>query len=408
MKQLIAAVTITAITGAGIYYYPSISGLPKRLPITKPPVVKPLTPLVESTQQLQHNQIEVAFVLDTTGSMSGLIQAAKDNIWSIASSMASAESAPIVKMGLVAYRDRGDEYVTKVSDLSDDLDTNYGELMQYRAAGGGDAPESVNKALYDAVTKMSWSQAENSYKVIFLVGDAPPKMNYKDELQYPEIVELAKSKGIIINTIQCGQQSGTKASWKDIATLSQGSYFQVEQSGGAVAVITPFDKKIAALTKELDDTRIFYGSAKVLREKEGKKAAADRFNRAASPASVARKAEFNLSKSGKRNFSGDNELVADLESGKVQLDDIPAAELPKEVRKLEPILRHKLIKDKSQKRKKLVQKLTKLTEQRSVFIKEEMSKRDDAERSLDNQIYQTVKSQAAAKGLSYKDESAKY
>jgi hypothetical protein len=87
------------------------------------------------------------FVLDPTGSMGGLIKAAKENIWSIASTMASAQPAPEIKIGLVAYRDRGDDYVTQVIDLSSDLGSMFATLMDFEANGGGDSPESVNKAL---------------------------------------------------------------------------------------------------------------------------------------------------------------------------------------------------------------------------------------------------------------------
>ena len=405
MKQLISAITITAATIASIYFYPSISGQAIPTPKIKQ---NPVESVIAPRNYEQHNQLEVAFVLDTTGSMSGLIQGAKDNIWSIASSMASAESAPTIKMGLVAYRDRGDSYVTKVSDLNEDLDTNYGELMQYQAGGGGDAPESVNKALYDAVTKLSWSQSKDIYKVIFLVGDAPPKMNYQDEMQYPEIIELAKRKGIIINTIQCGNQRGTAKPWKDIASLSQGNYFQVEQSGGAVAMSTPFDEKIALLATELDNTRLFYGSEKVRQEKKRKTVAANRFNSSAPVSSVARKAEFNVSASGKRNFSGDNELITDIGSGKVSLEEVAVADLPEEVRSLDASERQAAIEQKAQQREKLKKQITELSKQRSDYIKNELAANEKDKDSLDNLIYKTVKVQALEKGLKYESESAKY
>ena len=69
-------------------------------------------------------EIEVCFVLDTTGSMSGLIEGAKRKIWSIANDIASAKPTPNVKMGLIGYRDRGDKYVTKVYDLTDNIDVD--------------------------------------------------------------------------------------------------------------------------------------------------------------------------------------------------------------------------------------------------------------------------------------------
>ena len=79
-------------------------------------------------------------------------------------------------MGLVGYRDRGDDYVTKVTNLTNDLDAVYNTLMEYQANGGNDTPESVNQALHEAITKLAWSKDPDTYRVVFLVGDAPPHM----------------------------------------------------------------------------------------------------------------------------------------------------------------------------------------------------------------------------------------
>src|SRR5215468_10655656 len=90
-------------------------------------------------------KVEVVFCLDTTGSMGGLIEGAKAKIWAICNQIAGGKPTPDLKVGLVAFRDRGDEYVTKVFDLTDDLDAVYSDLKKFVAAGGGDIPESVNQ-----------------------------------------------------------------------------------------------------------------------------------------------------------------------------------------------------------------------------------------------------------------------
>src|SRR3954467_13396584 len=76
--------------------------------------------------------VEVVFCLDTTGSMGGLIEAAKQKIWSISNQIAGGKPTPLLKVGLVAYRDKGDAYVTKVFDLSDDLDAVHATLKGFR------------------------------------------------------------------------------------------------------------------------------------------------------------------------------------------------------------------------------------------------------------------------------------
>ena len=87
--------------------------------------------------------VEVTFVLDTTQSMRELIEGAKQKIWTIVRHMNSGRPTPTIRLGLIGYRDRGDEYVTVPYDLTDDIDLIYGHLIEFKALGGGDMPESV-------------------------------------------------------------------------------------------------------------------------------------------------------------------------------------------------------------------------------------------------------------------------
>ena len=206
--------------------------------------------------------------------MSGLIQAAKDKIWSIANELISTKPAPEIKFGLIAYRDRGDDYVTEITDLSDDIDDIYGKLMKFSANGGGDGPESVNQALNEAVTKMKWSDDKKVLKIIFLVGDAEPHMDYENDVKYADTCKEAVKKDLIINTVQCGADAATTKIWNEIADLSEGKFVAIEQEGGAVAMVTPFDDEIAAINGRLAGTVVAYGDDGERRFAEGKVALA--------------------------------------------------------------------------------------------------------------------------------------
>ena len=109
--------------------------------------------------------MEMVFVLDTTGSMGGLLTGAKERIWGIVNEVMQTSSLSSVKVGLVAYRDRNDEYVTQVLPLTEDLDKVYATLMDYEAAGGGDEPENVRRALAEGVAKAGWSKASAPHGV---------------------------------------------------------------------------------------------------------------------------------------------------------------------------------------------------------------------------------------------------
>jgi len=338
--------------------------------------------------------------------MTGLIQAAKENIWSIASSMAQAQGAPEIRIGLVAYRDRNDKYVTKVVDLSSDLDSVYAQLMDFEADGGGDSPESVNRALAEAVNKMSWSQDKDAYKVVFLVGDAPPHMDYPNEMRYPEIVRLAKSKNIVVNAIQCGIDVSAKRRWKHIAQLGAGDYFQVAQSGGAIAMNTPFDNEMASLSRDLDSTRLYYGTDDVKRKKRAKVQASGKLYRSSSVASQAKRAAYNMSGSGESNLFGDAELVEDINKGRVKLSSIKDQHLPESMQNTTAEEKQRILKLSYDKRAKLKNKIKALSAKRSEYIRNKMDESGGAENSLNEKIFSSIKKQAEEKGIVYLSDEA--
>ena len=199
----------------------------------------------------------------------GSDRGAKQKIWAIANEILASEPTPNLRIGLIGYRDRK-ELTSQVHDLSDDIDDIYANLMKFQAQGGGDTPESVNQALHEAVTKINWNKSKKVLKLVFLVGDAPPHMDYQDDVKYPEICKLAAKNNIILNTVQCGSMASTTPIWKEIAKLAEGDFVAIAQSGGVAAISTPVDAEIAKLNRELGVTVVAYGRAEV-REVVGKK-----------------------------------------------------------------------------------------------------------------------------------------
>ncbi len=399
MQNKLIALSIFAATTGVVTVYPAIHSAMAVTAQPQPVVQPPVT---------GRARIDVVFVLDTTGSMGGLIHAAKEKIWSIASTMGSAEQTPEIRVGLVAYRDRGDAYVTRTVDLSEDLDSVYATLMDYRAEGGGDDPESVNQALYDAVHAMSWGQGSGVYKTIFLVGDAPPHMDYRNDVKYPETLVDAKKRGIVVNAIQAGSSAHTRRDWQRIAQLGNGSYFQVQQAGNAVAVDSPFDKELAELSEALDRTRLHYGDAKQKERHQRKVEAAAKLHRESSASSLARRATFNASGSGEANLIGDGDLVEDVTSGRVDLTTVEPSVLPEPMQVMAPGARQELVEETAKQRTELKAKIRDLADQRARFIEDEVNKAGGAEETLDHKIFRAVREQAASAGLSYQGKRVDY
>jgi hypothetical protein len=291
--------------------------------------------------------------------------------------------------------------VTRVVDLTKDLDGLHAELMQLQAQGGGDGPESVNQALHEALHRIGWSRDPGVYRVIFLVGDAPAHMDYPNDVLYPQTLAEAQRRGIRVNAIQCGTLAETTQEWQRIAQLGNGGYFQVEQSGGAVAIATPYDESLAKLSSELDETRIYYGRAEERAKKEEKLAATKATQAAAAPAVLARRAGFVASESGEASLKGENELIEDVANGRVDLDALPAAQLPEPLAELKPEARRALIDEQAAKREELKQQIKDLSAQRGDYLKSQVEAEGGAESSLDHKIFSAVREQAAEKGLSY-------
>lgn len=348
----------------------------------------------KSTNQ-DRPKIEVAFILDTTGSMEGLIEGAKAKIWSIANDIVNTDPTPDLKIGLIGYRDKTDKYVTRVNDLSDDIDAMYEHLQAFSAQGGGDRPESVNQALYEAVTKLNWSKSPEILKIIFLVGDAPPHMDYANEIQYPEICQMAVKKDLIINTIQCGDGADTLPVWQKIARLSEGKYVQIGQSGGMVAVETPMDDELESLNRQLAQTAIAYG-----REEERMRVTSKMSRSFSAPkAAIADRLDY-LSKS-KKVVTGEGDLVEDTASGSVKLEEVDSDALPDKMRGMSTKEQKAYIEKKAEQRKQIQSQIDDLLKQRTEYLKKQAAENRKKD-AFDEKVADMIRQQAASKGILYK------
>jgi hypothetical protein len=353
----------------------------------------------ENNVTLLHKpRIEVCFVLDTTGSMGGLIEGAKQKIWSIANEIISAKPTPDLKLGLIGYRDRGDEYVVKSFQLTDDIDSIYAHLRDFKAEGGGDEPESVNEALAEAIEKMPWSQDRKVLKIIFLVGDAPPHMDYADGPKYPELCRIAAKKDLIINTVQCGSIAATTPIWKEIAKSSEGSYAAIAQSGGVAVIATPMDDELAKLNKKIGETLIPYGDADLRREVAAKQA----FAESAPPSAAADRLSYNAKT--KKGVQGRGELLDALASNEVKLESVDKKDLPAEFQKLtKEKLEARIAKTRAE-RDSLQREIQELAKERDAYIQAENKRLAEAGKGdgFDEKVAETIRQQAERKGISYR------
>lgn len=344
--------------------------------------------------------VEVVFVLDTTGSMGGLIDGAKQKIWTIANAIVSAEPRPTVRMGLVGYRDRGDAYVTTRTALTDDIDAVYADLMAYTADGGGDGPESVNQALHEAVHEFAWTPRDSVgdvLRVVYLVGDAPPHMDYEQDSPYAASCAGAAARGIIVNAIQCGSDAETTRVWQEVARLGEGEYFAIEQSGGVQAIVTPFDAELAETSAQLTATIVPFGeasrqvAAEAYRERSGELAEASSAPAAADRAVYMLGAEKSV-------FGGGRDLVQAIDDGSVDLDALPEEHLPQAMRGMSPEQRRALIDGQRALRVHAQARIGALSAQRAQFLAEAQAAAPEAA-GFDAKVIESLRRQVSAAGM---------
>lgn len=155
---------------------------------------------LDSVQQPNVTQLDILFLLDATGSMGDEIAQLQNNILSISTQVNQFQGNVDVRYGLVIYRDRGDDYVVRTFNFVDDVERFQTQLNAVRAAGGGDKPESLNEGLHAAIQNVNW-RGDNAIKLVFLVADAPPHLDYPNDYDYSQEMIAAAWQGIKIFSI---------------------------------------------------------------------------------------------------------------------------------------------------------------------------------------------------------------
>ena len=363
-------------------------------------LTRPAEPPIAPVNTTAPARLEMVFVLDTTGSMTGLINGAKQKIWGIVNEVMREQHAS-VRIGLVAYRDRGDQYLTQVLPLTEDLDQVYTTLMDYQADGGGDGPDDVRTALAEGVHKINWSTpAADLSQVMFLVGDAPPHDDYNDAVDTLSTATSAVQKGIIVNTIQCGFSGDTTQAWRAIAKAGKGEYFSIASDGGVQAIASPYDEHLDQLARRLGATFVPYGlgtgAGGAARRAEAAATAGRIESRVAVEAPMAAKADRAVNKAlNAKAYMHD--LLQDIENGSVKLEKVDPAQLTDDLRSLSPADREQEIKKRLAERREIRSQIMSLSKQREAFIDAEKKKKTGERDGFDATVSKTLRHQLRRK-----------
>ncbi|RMG74633.1 MAG: VWA domain-containing protein [Bacteroidetes bacterium] len=230
---------------------------------THRPVETVVTPFNDSFVPDGRRHIQVALLLDISGSMDGLIEQAKTQLWQMVNELSLAkygQETPDLEIALYAYGgdklDASRGYVQQLVPLSRDLDRISEALFALETSGG---EEYCGKAIEWAVAELAWSPVPEDLRLIFIAGNEPFSQG---PVLYREACAAARQRQILVNTIFCGDyREGIDSQWSDGAQAGGGQYMHIDHNQEMAQVETPFDDRIVALNDALNKTYVAYGAS---------------------------------------------------------------------------------------------------------------------------------------------------
>ncbi|MBP7553666.1 MAG: VWA domain-containing protein [Spirochaetes bacterium] len=353
--------------------------------------------VISLNAQSSDNLIQLAILLDTSNSMDGLIDQAKSQLWKIVNELALSKKngqTPKIEVGLFEYGnsslERNDGYIRLVSQLTGDLDLISDKLFGL-VTNGGD--EYCGEVIREATKKFNWSKNNNILKVIFIAGNESFDQGSYD---YKKACKEAISKGIVVNTIFCGDsQEGIDTFWKDGAELADGKYINIDQNEVYAYIEAPQDKEIQKLNEDLNGTYVSYGV-----EGKQKKEMQTRQDSNAMEMSAESYIQRSVTKSSKNYNASSWDIVDAVNNDNVKVEDINEKELPDEMKKMSKEERKKYIDDMTKKRQEIQDKIKKLNDERNDYLNKKRA--ENSEKSaLDTAIIEAVKDQAKSKNFKF-------
>lgn len=343
-------------------------------------------------------RIQLAILLDTSGSMSGLINQARTQLWKIVNELAATRQngqPPQLEVALYEYGKSSipasEGFLRQIAPLTEDLDLISAELFALTTNGG---QEYCGHVISAATTGLKWTKGDRDLRLIFIAGNEGFEQGAVD---YREACGAAIARGITVSTIYCGTDGdAVSAGWKDGAKLADGSYLSIDQNQAVAEVRTPFDEQLAKLSGSLNGTFIRYGQAEKRALARTRQAAQDRLSREAAPAAAAERAKFKAS----AQYRSAGDLVEAVQTGKVKLQELKPAELPEELQKLSEAELKKAVEQKGAERAALQKQIRELSEKRDRFIAEERARQAEAtgKETFDGAVLRAVRQQAARRG----------
>lgn len=338
-------------------------------------------------------KIQVAILLDVSNSMDGLIEQAKAQLWNMVNTLGKAQCsnnlAPKIELALYEYgRDSNpvaEGYVKQIHGFTTDLDALSKSLFSLTTFGG---EEYCGHVMFTAIKDLDWDLSPNSYKVIFIAGNED---FLQGDIKYTKACNEARKKGIIVNTIYCGNKAdGIKEHWNLMGECGNGSYSNINSDAKIEDIATPYDSAIFALNTKLNSTYIPYGSTGAIYQEQ--QASVDKMNYTMNK-SVATKRISVKAKAGLYKNSG-WDIVDAFKDDKSIVEKVDKKTLPKELQNKNSEELKEYINKKNNERLQVQNEIAALNEKREKYIATERTKSTSSAPTLESEVEKAIKKQA--------------
>ncbi len=328
-------------------------------------------------QQPQTPRIQLAILLDTSSSMSGLINQSRNQLWQMVNEFARARQngkTPVLEVAVYEYGHSRlpaqSGFIRQVTGLTSELDQVSEALFSLTTAGGD---EYCGMVIQRAVNDLQWSNNKNDIRAIFIAGNEPFTQG---PVNYHHAIQSARDKGIVVNTIHAGDfQTGANTGWQHGAQLAGGDYMHIDHNHVVAHIVAPQDKRLAELNAQLNKTYVPYGASGA--KKLERQARQDKRNQQESIALLAERVKSKVSSL----YSNEEwDLVDAVESGNINLKEIDTDKLPAPMQAMAPEQRQDYIQENAEQRRNIRQEIQALTEARDKYIAEK--RRESAEKSV--------------------------
>ena len=355
-----------------------------------------ITSAAYAKSQVAH-EIDVVIALDVSGSMSGLIDSAKQRLWDIVNEFGRAQPQPKLRLAILSFGrpSYGVEsgFVRVDLPFTTDLDAVNQTLFAFGTDGGD---EYVARAVITSVNELAWGNNPDALKILFVAGNEEATQDPQVSTQVA--THAAISAGIIVNTIYCGSDNDQiAAGWREVAALTNGMYASINQNAAAVAnVATPMDQELAKLNQELNRTYLAYGAA-------GKQRRANQLEQDANASAMSDSAMASrvVTKGGEMYENSSWDLVDALEAG-ASLEEIEPEKLPEEMQSMNDEQRQEYVGEQAKKREELQVRISQLDEHRRDYIEKERALRaQDEDKGLDEVMQKGLRALAEKNGYTF-------